>query len=154
MVKREDKTKNGGFTFVETLAVLAVSAVLASGTGIAASKLIETSKKVAVRNQIEQLRSAIQSYYLDCGIFPTEEQGLDALWQKPELHPVPEAWCGPYVSRKISFDPWGSDFIYLLGTNPGVPDGTPETIPFVIVSYGADKEEGGEGDGQDIISWQ
>lgn len=145
--------KEDGFTFVETLAVLAVSTVLAAGAGISASKCIEIAKSTAARNQIEQFKVSLQAYYLDCGSFPTEEQGLESLWQKPVLYPVPENWNGPYVARKIPCDPWGTDFTYMPGANSAVPDGTPENIPFVIISYGSDKKEGGSGTAEDVISW-
>lgn len=151
--KIERQRYDGGFTFVETLAVIAVTAVLASGTFVSASRLVSMARRTAARTQIEQYRSALQTYFLDCGQFPTGEQGLEALWQKPVLYPVPENWNGPYIDRAISKDPWGCAYIYFAG-RAALPVGTPEGLPFVIVSYGADRTSGGEGNDEDIISWQ
>lgn len=145
--------KDGGFTFVETLAVIAVTAVLASGTLVSASRLVSLARRTSARTQIEQYRSALQTYFLDCGQFPTTEQGLEALWEKPVLYPVPERWNGPYIDRAVSTDPWGTDYAYIAG-GAALPVGTPGGLPFVIISYGADKTSGGEGNDEDIVSWK
>ena len=76
---------DAGFTFVETLAVLAVTAILASQAGVAAHALMHRARVAGAKTQIEQFKIALQSYYVDCGRFPTDEQGLAALWQKPVL---------------------------------------------------------------------
>lgn len=143
-----------GYTFVETLAVLAIGTILTAGTAISAAKLIGMARQTAARNQIEQYYAALQSYFLDCGTFPTTEQGLQALWEKPVLYPVPEKWNGPYVERKPSADPWGTDFEYLSAESSIMPAEVPENLPFVLISYGADKKRGGQGDGTDILSWE
>ena len=67
------------FTFVETLAVLAITAVLTAGCTVSVARLIASAKKTSARNQIEQYSAALQTYFLDCGRFPTTEQGLAAL---------------------------------------------------------------------------
>lgn len=148
------KNSSEGYTFVETLAVLAIGTILTAGTAISAAKLIGMARQTAARNQIEQYYAALQSYFLDCGTFPTTEQGLQALWEKPVLYPVPEKWNGPYVERKPSADPWGTDFEYLSAESSIMPAEVPENLPFVLISYGADKKRGGQGDGTDILSWE
>lgn len=153
-IKKTDWKKADGFTFVETLAVLAIGAVLAAGSSASASKLIALAKKTAARNQIEQFSAALQTYFLDCGRFPTTEQGLQALWEKPDLYPVPEEWKGPYVDRKPGKDPWGSNFIYESAESNQLPADVPENVPFAVWSYGADKNEGGYGEGEDVVSWK
>lgn len=157
MTKKEIQNgikKSEGFTFIETIAVLAVIAVMAAGTTISAGKIISKARTVSARNEIAQYSGALQSYFLDCGRFPTTDQGLEALWNKPELYPVPENWKGPYVDRKPSKDPWGSDYIYYTGDSAFVPDEVPEGLPFVLLSYGADGQEGGEGEAEDVVSWK
>lgn len=157
--KKADKAERtdemlDGFTFVETLAVLAIGAILAAGTTVSATRLISMAKKTAARNLIEQYSSALQSYFLDCGSFPTSEQGLQALWECPVLYPVPENWNGPYLDRKPSPDPWGNEFEYIAGKTSAMPVDVPANLPFVLMSYGADKKRGGEGDDSDIVSWE
>lgn len=146
--------KSEGFTFVETLAVLAIGAILAAGTTVSATKLIALARKTAARNQIEQFSSALQSYFLDCGLFPTTEQGLQALWEKPVFYPVPESWDGPYVERKPGVDPWGTDFEYICAESSIMPAEVPSNLPFVLISYGADRKKGGDGNDADIVSWE
>lgn len=151
--KRKFK-KSEGFTFIETMSVLAIGGILAAGTTISGTKLIEKARQTSARNQLEQYSSALQSYFLDCGVFPTTEQGLIALWEKPDLYPIPEEWNGPYVERKPSPDPWGTDFEYINSENTTLPSEIPSHLPFVLISFGADKKEGGEGNAKDICSWR
>ena len=151
--KCQDK-KSEGFTFIETLAVLAIGAVLSAGSIVSATKLISLAKRTSARNQIDQYSSALQSYFLDCGRFPTTEQGLFALWEKPNFYPIPENWQGPYVNRKPGTDPWGTDFKYLSSESSVMPSEVPEGLPFILVSYGADCKEGGKGEADDICSWK
>lgn len=146
--------KAEGFTFVETMAVLAIGAVLSAGSIVSASKLISMARKNSARNQISQFSSALQSYFLDCGRFPTTEQGIESLWKRPVLYPVPENWNGPYLDREPGKDPWGGDFEYISSESSTLPAEVPEGLPFVLISYGADGQIGGVGEGADIVSWK
>lgn len=138
--------KDDGFTFAETLAVLAIMLILAAGVGLAADRYIRKARVVAAKNQMEVYRLALQSYYMDCGMYPSQEQGLEALWEKPELFPVPQNWDGPYIDRELQADPWGNAYVYSRLLTVGVP--------FSIICYGSDGCEGGEDDAADIISWK
>ena len=153
-LKKLKEKKSDGFTFFETLAVLAIGAVLTAGSMVSATKLISLGKRTSARSQINQFSSALQCYFLDCGRFPTSEQGLGALWEKPVLYPVPENWQGPYLDRKPGLDPWGGDFEYISTESSALPSSLPENLPFVLISYGADKKEGGQGEAGDIVSWE
>ena len=144
----------GGYTYVETVAVIAIGAVLTAGSLLSATKLISSARRTAAKTQISQFSSALQTYFLDCGRFPTSEQGLEALWEKPVLYPVPENWNGPYLDRKPCNDPWGSSYKYLSSESSIMPSEVPEKLPFVLISYGSDCKEGGEGDASDICSWK
>lgn len=137
--------KDKGFTFIETIATISIILVLSATVGFSALKYIERSRTAACRNQMDVFRLALQSYYLDCGQYPTESQGLNALWEKPILVPVPQQWDGPYLDRKIPKDPWGNEYVY---RNPGE-----NNLPFSLMSYGADGRTGGEGANADIRSW-
>ncbi len=138
--------KDDGFTFAETIAVLAIMLILAAGVGIGADRYIRKARIVAAQSQIEVFKLALQSYYMDCGLYPSQEQGLEALWKKPELFPVPQHWDGPYVDREIPADPWGNAYVYSRLLTNG--------MPFAISSYGSDGLEGGDGDAADIVSWK
>ncbi len=140
------KRKDRGFTFMETIVVVTIILILSAGVGFSVLKYIDYAKTAACRNQIETFRLAVQSYYLDCGMYPTQAQSLSALWEKPILAPVPPFWNGPYIERELPLDPWGYEYHY---KNPG-----DKGLPFTIFSYGADGMEGGEGQNEDIISWQ
>ncbi len=153
--KKGKKTKtNPAFTFVETLAVLAITAVITAGCTISIAKLVSSAKKTSAKNQIEQYSAALQTYFIDCGRFPTTEQGLYALWEKPVLYPVPENWDGPYLERRPAKDPWGTDFEYLSAESSIMPSEVPQNLPYVLICYGPDKEKGGKAGGEDIVSWE
>jgi general secretion pathway protein G len=134
-----------GFTFIETIVAISIILIFSAAAGFSAIKYIEKARIAACRNQIESLRLALQSYFIDCGQYPTEAQALKALWEKPSLAPVPGRWNGPYTDRQIPLDPWGSKYVY---KNPG-----DKNLPFSIMSYGADGQTGGEGANADIYSW-
>ena len=138
--------KDDGFSFAETIAVLAIMLILTAGVGFSAAGYVQKARKLSAENQIEIYRLALQSYYLDCGMYPSDEQGLDALWEKPVMHPVPAGWNGPYVNKEIQKDPWGNRFVYSTRKN--------RKLPFTVVSYGSDGLEGGSGDAEDIVSWK
>lgn len=151
-VARNDK--NGGFTFVETLAVLAIGAILTAGAGISAFKAVEIAREYSAKETVAQYKAALQSYYIDCGSYPTTEQGLKALWEKPILVPVPTSWQGPYLDKEIKQDPWGGNFVYVKKGSASFPSDCPENLPYAIVCYGADGVSGGEGRNADIVSWR
>jgi general secretion pathway protein G len=138
--------KDAGFTLIETIIVITIILILSAAVGFSSIRYIESARLAACKNQIETLRLSLQSYYLDCGSYPSQAQGLNALWEKPILSPVPAAWHGPYTDRQIPKDSWNRDYIY---KNPG-----DKNLPFTIISYGADGQEGGEGQNADIYSWE
>ena len=131
-----------GFTFIETIITITIILILSAAVGFSAIKYVERARIASCRNQIETFRLALQSYFLDCGQYPTESQSLEALWEKPILSPVPAGWNGPYGDRLIPKDPWGNGYIY---KNPGE-----KNLPFSIMSHGTGK--GGEA-GDEIHSW-
>ena len=141
-----DRTdREGGWTFIETIVVIGIILILTSSVGFMAFRYLEKAKVVSARSQIETLALALDAYYLDCGRYPTAEQGLSALWEKPSTDPVPSGWDGPYINKKIPADPWGGSYEYSV---PGEGN-----LPFGIRSLGADGREGGEGNDADVASW-
>lgn len=135
-----------GWTFMETLIVLAITLVLTATVGFVATGSLEKARTAAARTQIESLATALEAYYMDCGNYPAAEQGLSALRKKPETSPSSDNWAGPYLHKDTPKDPWGYDYEY---TSPA-PDGS----PYGIRSFGADGAEGGEGKNADIKSWE
>lgn len=131
-----------GFTLTELLVVLVIIGLLAALVGPVLYQRINPAKQSVARAQIENFMSALDSYFLDTGKFPTPQQGLTALRVRQEGD---AKWNGPYLKKDIPADPWGNPFVY---RTPGRNGG------YEIISYGADGKEGGEGDNADINSWE
>ncbi|GAB6090419.1 type II secretion system major pseudopilin GspG [Spirochaeta dissipatitropha] len=106
-----------GFTFIETIITISIIILLSGSVGFSAFRFLDKARFASATAQIEIYSAALQSYYLDNGHFPSTEQGLSALWEKPYLHPVPGNWFGPYIDRPIDKDPWGNEYQYL---SPGI----------------------------------
>ncbi len=141
------KTKrDDGFTFFETLICLAIILILTAVVGVSTVKYLDQARTAAAKSDIENFKKALETYYTECGMYPSKAQGLNALWEKPVLYPVPSLWNGPYLDTEIPLDPWGNEYVYNV---PGK-----NNLPFEIISYGADGMEGGEGTAADIISWK
>jgi len=135
-----------GWTFMETIIVIAIVLILTSVVGFTGIQYLDRARVAAAKSQIDSFSLALESYYIDCGRYPTEEQGLRALWEKPTIEPSSPAWSGPYIYRRTPNDPWGNPYEYRV---PGQ-----EGRPFSIRSFGADGTEGGEGKNADITSWE
>jgi general secretion pathway protein G len=135
----------GGWTFIESIIVITIILVLTGTVGVSGMRYVDKARCSSARNEMAALSLALDGYYLDCGCYPTETQGLEALWSEPTQSPIPEKWDGPYVSKEDWTDPWGAEYIY---ANPG-----PEGLPYGIHTYGADGVAGGEGKNEDMESW-
>lgn len=134
-----------GFTLIEMIVVIVVISVLAGLVGPMVFRNVSDAKQGAARAQIELLGLALDAYRLDNGMYPTTEQGLDALWKEPQVPPSPR-WRGQYTRKAIPLDPWGRAYIYVApGRN--VPGG------YDLLSYGRDGRPGGEEEDTDVASW-
>lgn len=139
MIKKNEK----GFTLIELLVVVIIIGVLAAFVGPKIIGRVGQSQATAAKNQIGALEAALDMFFIDNGRYPSAEEGLEALNTKPDSA---KKWRGPYLKKKLPKDPWGNDYIYTI---PGR-----EGRDYEIISYGADGEEGGEGDNADIVSWE
>jgi general secretion pathway protein G len=142
-MKHIKNNTESGFTLLELLVVLGIIAMLAGIVGPQVMKHMGESKTKAAKVQIEDLAATLDMYKLDLGSYPTSEEGLKALIESPE---GAKRWNGPYLSKsKIPIDPWQNEYHYV---SPG------EHGKFDLFTFGADGKEGGEGEDQDIVSWQ
>lgn len=134
-----------GFTLIEILVVVVILGILA---GIVVPRLLgepEKARRTKAQIQIRSFEEALASFKLDNGFFPSTEQGLQALVEKPRTGKIPSHYRDKGYIKKIPNDPWGSQYIYL---SPGIHD------DYDIISYGPDGASGGDGDDADINSWE
>lgn len=146
MRRKRRQQRQEGFTFIEILVAMMILLVLIGAAGFTYVRYVSRARVVGAKNQVETFSVALNAYYLDCGRYPTTEQGLKALWEKPVLEPVPAQWGGPYLNKEVPRDPWGREYEYRA---PG-----PGGLPFAVRSLGADGVEGGEGNDRDVESWR
>jgi general secretion pathway protein G len=133
-----------GFTLIEVMVVVAILGILAA---LIVPKLVgrsDEARVVAAKQDIGTLMQALKLYRLDNQHYPTNQQGLQSLVQKPTLDPIPSNWKDGGYLDKLPNDPWGHPYQYL---NPGVHG------EIDVFSYGADGQPGGTGIDADIGSW-
>ncbi len=134
--------RRAGFTLVELLVVLVIIGLLASLVAPRVIKYLGGAKTSTAKVQIERLSGVLDLYRLEVGRYPTDSEGLEALLEAP---PNAVSWNGPYLKKAAALvDPWGEPYIY---RRPG------EHGEFDIYSLGADGQDGGEGEDQDLTSW-
>ena len=135
---------NRGFTFIEIMVVVAILAILAALVVPRIVGRTDEARRTSAKVQIRNIEGGLQLYKLDSGIYPSTEQGLQALVKQPTTRPVPKNWkAGGYLA-KIPDDPWGSSYRYISPSR---------NSDYEILSYGADGEAGGEGINADLTNW-
>ena len=130
-----------GFTLMELLVVLAILGLLMSLVGPRVLNQLGGAKTKTAAIQIKDLEQALEMYKLDVGRFPSSEQGLVALVDKPGSAP---GWNGPYLKSDVPLDPWNREYHYKYPGEHGELD---------IYSYGQDGDNGGDGEDADVSSW-
>ena len=143
--RRQAPKKNGqaGITLIEMLVVMTIIALFVALVAPNVLKHGDTARITAARAQIQNFQTALGSYKLDTGTFPSTEQGLQALRIKPaDL----TQWNGPYLPKDVPKDPWGHDYVYKY---PGEHGDEPD-----IICLGADGQPGGDGLNADLVSWK
>ena len=134
----------GGFTLIEILVVVVILGILAS---IIIPKIMtrpEEAKRTKAKMDIKAIETALNLYRLDNDVYPSTEQGLEALVTKPTTGVIPRNWKEEGYLDKVPKDPWGYPYVYL---SPGL------NKEFDLESYGADGVDGGEGKDADIENW-
>jgi general secretion pathway protein G len=137
-----DRRHESGFTLIELLVVLVILGLLAAFAAPQVLKYLGSAKTDAAKAQIQNIASILDLYRLEVGSYPAEQDGLEALVQAP---PDAARWNGPYVrNRDVLLDPWGELYQYRMPGDHGAYD---------LYTLGADQNDGGEGEDQDITSW-
>ncbi len=147
-LRRRESLRTGrrarrGVTLIEMLVVVTIIALFAALVGPRMLRRTDTARVTAARAQINSFMTAIGAYKLDTGLFPTTEQGLQALRIAPA---GVTQWQGPYLPQEIPVDPWGRPYEYKY---PGDHGDEPD-----IICLGADGQPGGDGINADVVSWK
>lgn len=151
MIRNRNKRKSSGsmerqagFTLIEIMVVVFILALLA---GIVVPKIMgrtDDARRTAAKVQIKNIEEGLHLYKLDNGLYPSTDQGLEALISKPTIGSVPRHWReGGYLPR-IPMDTWSNEYVYI---SPG------EHGEYDLVSYGSDGELGGSGKNADVENW-
>jgi len=143
---RKLRYDNRGFTLIELMVVIIILGILAMWVAPKIMSRPGEARQTKALLDIQNLETALKLYKLDNGMYPSNEQGLQALVEKPETGTIPRKWKpGGYLEKgKVPKDPWGNDFIYL---SPGLKG------DFDIISYGLDGVPGGEDENADVNNW-
>lgn len=143
MIERRNRKACAGFTMIELMAVLIIMGLLFA---VVAQNFMGRTAKARVtttKSSLKVLHTSVNMFKMDTGRYPTEDEGLLVLVEQPldiDNYP-PEGYLD---QTELPLDGWGEEFIYQEYPESGKP--------FVIISQGADKEEGGEGDDADLYS--
>lgn len=142
-MKNQRNKKQSGFTLLELMVVVVILGILASvvAPNLLGSKDTASQKKAAV--DIKSLETALDTYRLNHNVYPTTDQGLEALVTEPN-NPTPRNYPQDGYIKRLPQDPWGNDYQYLSPGDNGTID---------VFTLGADGQEGGEGVNADIGNW-
>ncbi len=142
-MKRKNR-KRKAFTLVELLVVVLIITMLAAFVAPRMFSGIGKTKADLTRAKMAIIENALDRFYLDCGRYPDDSEGLEVLVLPPsDLEDG--KWNGPYLKRSDMLDMWENPYIYVAEGeyNPG---------SFDLISLGADAMDGGEGDNMDIYN--
>jgi len=140
---QRNNRRRAGVTLIEMMVVVTIIALFAALVLPRMLGQADRARRTSAKAQINAYMTALGSYKLDTGTYPSTEQGLQALRAKPD---GVENWQGPYTDKEIANDPWGHPFVYKF---PGEHGDEPD-----ILSYGLDGQAGGDGNNADIVSWK
>ena len=136
--------KQNGFTLIEIMVVVVILGILATYATLKILDKPDEARIVAAKNDIRTISSALKLYRLDNSTYPSTEQGLRALIEKPGTGQAPRNWKQGGYLENLPKDPWGGEYQYVY---PGVRG------EYDIFSYGADNQPGGDGYNADVGTW-
>ena len=135
------KRNQKGITLIELLVVMVIIAMFATVVGSRVFRNVEKGRQTVAKEQISEFESVLDLYRLDVGKYPSTEEGLQALRVRPT---GVSNWDGPYLKKDVPVDPWTHPYVYRCPGQHG---------DFDLLSFGADGQEGGDGDNADIKNW-
>jgi general secretion pathway protein G len=138
MACTSSKYRTRGFTLLELLVVLVILGLLAAYVGPKYFSQLSRSETTVANSQIQALQRALDSFRIDNGRYPTTEEGLPALTQRPSGL---DKWNGPYLQKVAPRDPWGRPYTY---RSPG------PASDYEVTSLGKDGQPGGSGESADL----
>jgi len=133
-----------GFTLIEIMIVVVILSILASLIIPRIMNRPDQARVVKAQQDMRALESALNMYRLDNYHYPSTNQGLQALVNKPAGRPVPANWQQAYLD-KLPKDPWGQPYLYLMPGKHG---------DFDLLTHGADRHKGGEESDADLGNWE
>ncbi|MCJ7593905.1 MAG: type II secretion system major pseudopilin GspG [Desulfobacterales bacterium] len=141
------KINDRGFTLIEIMIVIVILGILVWQIAPRIMGKPEEAKRLKAQMDIATLETALKLYKLDNGVYPSTEQGIQALVELPSVGVLPRKWReGGYLEKgKVPLDPWDGEYIYL---SPGLHG------DLDLMSYGADGQPGGEDNNRDINNWE
>ncbi|WP_279330659.1 type II secretion system major pseudopilin GspG [Sphingomonas oleivorans] len=134
--RRSHPNREAGLTLVEMIVVLAIIALVAALIVPNVIGRPDEARVTVANTDLRTISAALKMYRLDNGDYPTTEQGLAALSEKPTTGPIPSNWSAEGYLAQVPVDPWGRPYVY---SSPGKEGG------FDLLSYGKDGKPGGEG---------
>jgi len=136
--------KQGGFTLIEIMVVVVILGILAALVVPQVMNRPDQAKVTVAKGDIKAIGAALDMYKLDNYAYPSTQQGLDALVEKPGGNPQPKNWNRDGYLKRVPKDPWGNEYQYLSPGTQGQYD---------LYSYGADGKQGGSELNADIGNW-
>lgn len=133
-----------GFSLIEIMVVIVIIGLMASIVAPAFLDRIDDARIEKVHADFKNIQTALNLYRIDNYVYPSSEQGLEALVFKPTLEPIPRNWRNSGYVDTLPEDAWGLPYLYL---SPG------EIREYDIYTLGADGVSGGEGPNADIYLW-
>jgi general secretion pathway protein G len=144
-VIRNRISSRSGFTLMELLVVMVILVLLAGTVTLLLVGRVEEGRHARAVSDVETLGSALDQFNLHCGRFPTSEEGLNALYVKPQS-PDLTNWAGPYIKKAVPLDPWNRPYIY-------VSPGAHNPNSYDLSSLGRSGKEGGTGQDAPVTNW-
>lgn len=137
---------NRGFTLIEIMVVVVILGILAAVIVPRFLSRPDEAKVTKAKVDMKSIEEALGLFKLDNGFYPSTDQGLKALVEKPQTGQIPSKFSAEGYLKKVPLDPWGNPYVYL---SPGL-----HSQNYDLICYGADGQTGGEGFNADLNSWE